>query len=120
MVRIIIRALALVVAFALGATVGPQPAPVGQPATVIIAASAATVTMHTSRLVNCEDHDVQPCWTLDDGALIIVLSYAPYTAHSATVCPSKGAATLPCLARKVNPRTAGDPTTRNYAFGRTI
>lgn len=77
---------------------------------------AATVTIHTSRLVNCEDHDVQPCWTLDNGALVIVFSYAPYSGRTVKVCPSKGASPLPCLARRSNARTAGDPTTRNYAW----
>jgi hypothetical protein len=56
--------------------------------------------VHHARMVNCEDVDVQPCITYDDGALgtgwYRVDSYNPrYVAHKVKVC--KGHRHYPCV-----------------------
>lgn len=57
-----------------------------------------------SRLVNCEDMDVQPCFTFDEGKWRIVYSYSPYKAKTVSFCGE-----APCLSKKAN-----KDGTRNY------
>lgn len=69
-----------------------------------------------ARLVDCEDFDVQPCWTVDDGAYRIVMSYKPYRSFKVSLCKAEdGGKKLPCLWRKNNKRSDGI-VTRNYFY----
>lgn len=67
------------------------------------------------RLVNCEDYDIQPCWTYDDGAYRLVTSYHPYySIKIRTVCKSEdGGPVLPCISKRNNRVAKGAPITRN-------
>jgi hypothetical protein len=70
-----------------------------------------------ARMVNCEDFDIQPCFTWDDGAWRIVLSYSPYKSVKAYDCTAEdGGKKLPCIWRDYNRPAKGkksDPKTRN-------
>jgi hypothetical protein len=53
-----------------------------------VAAVVPTTTgsVKVSRMVDCEDQDVQPCITLDDGRWRLVYSYSPYTSTVIRKC----------------------------------
>lgn len=68
------------------------------------AAPAAAVTpvhgggRHLSVMADCEDANIQPCITYDEGQWRRVDSYRPYTAHRVRTCKAaSGAGTLPCV-----------------------
>lgn len=88
--------------------------------TLLAPAAQATThrpVVHSSAMVNCEDFDVQPCWTTDDDGLRVVLSYQPYTGHVVRMCPVKvTAAATPCLSRGLNRTPKGEPHTRNLRW----
>lgn len=46
-------------------------------------------------LWNCEDKDVTPCYTYDEGAWKVVKSYTPYKASKVKLC--KTFRSVPCL-----------------------
>lgn len=67
-----------------------------------------------ARMVNCEDYDIQPCYTYDDGAWRVVLSYKPYRAVRVVVCKAEdGGPILPCIWKRNNRVAKGQPITRN-------
>lgn len=66
------------------------------------------------RMVNCEEYDVQPCYTYDEGAWRMVTSYNPYRAVRLYVCKAEdGGPKLPCIWTKKNRVAKGQPVTRN-------
>ena len=73
-----------------------------------------------SRMVNCEDFDIQPCYTWDEGKWMVVYSYAPYKAVRAYDCKEEDGVAkgqkYPCVWKQDNKKPKGhksDPTTRN-------
>lgn len=54
---------------------------------------------HKSILANCEDVNIQPCYTYDDGKWRIVYSYSPYKSKAVKLCNSKSS-NVPCLNKK--------------------
>lgn len=67
-----------------------------------------------SRMVNCEDYDIQPCWTYDEGSYRIVLSYEPYKSVKLSLCAKEdGGPKLPCVWKRNNRVEKGQPVTRN-------
>jgi hypothetical protein len=67
-----------------------RPTPVGNP-----------FTTYKSFMRNCEDIDVQPCYTFDEGKWRIVYSYNPYKSRAVSLCNSKSS-NLPCLTKSTN------------------
>ncbi len=66
------------------------------------------------RMVNCEDYDIQPCYTYDEGAYRMVYSYSPYKAVKLTKCTAEdGGKVLPCIWKHNNKVKKGQPVTRN-------
>lgn len=59
------------------------------------------VTTYKSFLANCEDIDVQPCYTYDSGKWRIVYSYNPYKSRAVSLCNSKST-NVPCLTKSTN------------------
>lgn len=67
-----------------------------------------------ARMVNCEDYDIQPCYTYDDGAWRMVLSYTPYKSVKLNRCKEEdGGPILPCIWKDNNRVKKGQPVTRN-------
>lgn len=56
---------------------------------------------HFSKLVDCEDMDVQPCFTYDEGKWKVVYSYKPYTAKNVKVC-NKAKRNEACISKPKN------------------
>lgn len=79
--------------------------------------SAVKSSTYQSAMVNCEDFDIQPCYTYDEGSWRIVLSYNPYKAVKAYDCTAEdGGKKLPCVWKQDNKKPKGhksDPSTRN-------
>lgn len=50
----------------------------------------------SQRLYNCEDRDVVPCYTYDEGEWRVVRSYAPYRYGKVKLCKPKRI-DYPCL-----------------------
>lgn len=74
-----------------------------------------------SRLTDCEDFDIQPCWTLDEGQYRIVYSYDPYRSKRVVLCKAEdGGPKLPCLSKRNNKVLRGEPVTRNYFWRKTF
>jgi hypothetical protein len=70
-----------------------------------------------ARMVDCEDYDVQPCYTYDDGAWRVVLSYKPYKAVRVVVCKVEdGGPILPCIWKRNNRVGKSQPITRNVFY----
>ncbi len=66
------------------------------------------------RMVNCEDYDIQPCYTWDEGAWRMVVSYSPYKAVKLAKCKAEdGGPVLPCIWKHNNKVKKGQPVTRN-------
>ena len=66
------------------------------------------------RMVNCEDYDIQPCYTYDEGAWRMVMSYSPYKAVKLSKCKEEdGGPILPCIWKDNNRVKKGQPVTRN-------
>jgi hypothetical protein len=66
------------------------------------------------RMVDCESYDIQPCYTYDDGAWRMVISYKPYRMVKLSVCKAEdGGPKLPCIWKKNNRVSKGQPVTRN-------
>lgn len=74
----------------------------------------STQKIHTSKLANCEEMDVQPCFTYDEGKWRVVLSYSPYKAKAVKICKSVFGGDK-CLAKKDNKNG-----TRNYYWGKSF
>lgn len=58
-------------------------------------------TTYKSFLRDCEDIDVQPCYTYDSGSWRIVYSYNPYRARRVQLCNAKSSY-IPCLTKSTN------------------
>lgn len=66
------------------------------------------------RLVNCEDYDIQPCYTYDGGQWRMVVSYYPYKYVKLYKCTEEdGGKYLPCIWKDVNKVAKNAPKTRN-------
>lgn len=66
------------------------------------------------RLVNCEDYDIQPCYTYDEGQWRMVASYYPYKYVKLYKCTAEdGGKYLPCIWKDNNRVGKGQPKTRN-------
>lgn len=67
------------------------------------------------RMVDCESYDIQPCYTYDDGAWRMVTSYSPYHSVKLSVCKYEdfGGPQYPCIWKRDNRVSKGEPVTRN-------
>ncbi len=82
-------------------------------------ASATTKDPAMARMVNCEDYDIQPCFTYDEGAWRMVTSYSPYHSIKLVKCTEEDASgkqTLPCIWKNYNKVGKGQPRTKNVFF----
>ncbi len=67
-----------------------------------------------ARMVNCEDYDIQPCFTYDEGHWRVVTSYSPYASYTLYKCTEEdGGAKLPCIWKDYNKVAKGQPRTKN-------
>lgn len=119
----IVRAITLLLTLLVAGTVATACSPVESHAAT---RSTGTYTVPTkvasqsvreplmARMVNCEDYDVQPCYTYDEGSYRMVLSYAPYKAVKLSMCKEEdGGPVLPCIWKDNNRVKKGQPITRN-------
>lgn len=92
------------------------------PAKVSQSAPKAVTTIHQSKMVGCEDRDVQPCWTYDEGSYRIVYSYEPYSAKAVKLCKQEdgSGSTLPCIWKDNNAGEKPGMQTRNYFWSKTF
>lgn len=79
----------------IGALVGVALVGAGLMVTQAEPAQGRPAPVKVSSLVDCEDQNVQPCITFDDGKWRLVLSYQPYTARVVKKCASP--AVTPCF-----------------------
>ncbi len=92
------------------------------PAPVSIGAfkpASTTKAPAMARMVNCEDYDIQPCFTYDSGKIYIVTSYSPYRSTKLDKCieeDASGKQTLPCIWKDYNKVGKGQPRTKNVFF----
>jgi hypothetical protein len=77
-------------------------------------AASTTKTPHMARMVNCEDYDIQPCFTYDDGHWRVVTSYMPYASYTLYRCTEEdGGARIPCIWKDYNKVAKSQPRTKN-------
>lgn len=74
-----------------------------------------------SRLVNCDEWEIQPCWMERNGVFLILRSYGPYNAYEVEICKAEdGGPILPCLWQKDNADKDGGISTRNFFWRNDI
>jgi hypothetical protein len=116
MVRMLATLVAAILAliFASPSESHAQERTTGTPAITTPAAQRPASEPLMARMVDCEDYNVQPCWTYDEGAYRVVLSYKPYKAVRVVVCKVEdGGPVLPCIGKRNNRVSKGQPVTRN-------
>lgn len=84
--------------------------------------SVAKSPVYRAAMVNCEDFDIQPCYTYDEGSWRVVLSYDPYKSVKVYDCKedwNSDKQKLPCVWKQDNKKPKGhksDPSTRNVYY----